>query len=267
MESPYVHSHHGLAQYLAKPPPHAGHSGSHDTGCLYHDLFLGIDRRLYPFPLSIIWFIPASISVTRTASAWPVLDLFTPFAPQRIDRDYKPGIDAIRVTVPLSDFSEIEIVTAGQGDNMPQDLSYAAMGRWNIANSDIALMAGRFHEDTVIAGFFTTDYAGVGYRLEVAHTESGDELDKQLDRRRFWRATAGFDYQINPDVTWVTELAWNEYGAKRADEYLKIIIADRFSRGEITSFGRAYVGSSLNWQFHPLVNASVAVLHKVVLLR
>jgi hypothetical protein len=29
---------------------------------------------------------------------WPVLDLFAPFAPERIDREYKPGVDAMRAS-------------------------------------------------------------------------------------------------------------------------------------------------------------------------
>jgi hypothetical protein len=37
---------------------------------------------------------------------WPALDLFAPFPPERIDREYKPGVDAVRLIVPVGRLSQ-----------------------------------------------------------------------------------------------------------------------------------------------------------------
>ena len=46
---------------------------------------------------------------------WPALDLFAPFPPEIIDREYKPGVDAVRCTVPLGSYSEVDIIGASLG--------------------------------------------------------------------------------------------------------------------------------------------------------
>ena len=74
---------------------------------------------------------------------WPVLDLFGPFSPAAVDRDYKPGVDAVRLNLPVGDFSEIEMVTAAQGDEATaavgsgEDWSYGALGRFHVRGTDV----------------------------------------------------------------------------------------------------------------------------------
>ncbi len=184
---------------------------------------------------------------------WPALDLFAPFAPERIDRDYKTGVDAVRLTIPTGDFSEWDIVIAGQGSEFTQDFSAAVLRRWNISNSDVGLMAANSHTDWVVGGFFVTELKGNGIRGEISYTDSGDELDVEIDREDFWRASLGLDRQINEKLLLVAEIAWSGYGASRPSDYLRIIQADRFSRGEVNAMGRPYAGVSLSWQVHPLL--------------
>jgi hypothetical protein len=43
---------------------------------------------------------------------WNPLDLFLAFEPQQFDREYKPGVDAMRVDVPLGPFSGVNLVGA-----------------------------------------------------------------------------------------------------------------------------------------------------------
>jgi hypothetical protein len=191
---------------------------------------------------------------------WPVLDLFAPFAPQRIDRDYKAGVDAVRATIPLGDFSEVDVVAAGQGDDLPDDFSAAVLARLHFGLSDFGLMAGSFHTDSVVGGFVTTDVRGTGLRAELALTDSGDARDAEIDRERFVRATFGVDRQLTGTLTLTGEVAWNGFGADDADDYAWIAGSDRVRRGEVTSLGRRYAGASLAWQLHPLVNCSAAVL-------
>jgi len=191
---------------------------------------------------------------------WPVLDLFAPFAPQRIDRDYKPGVDAVRATIPLGDFSEMELVAAGQGRDMPDDFAGAGLARFNLGLTDIGVMAGSFHTDTVVGSFLTTDLKGTGLRCEIAFTESGDPEDADIGRGSFVRATAGIDRQLTATLNLTAEASWNGFGAEEPALYPRIAVSDRFLRGEVSSLGRIYAGVSLGWQLHPLVSASAAVI-------
>ena len=191
---------------------------------------------------------------------WPVLDLFAPFAPERVDREYKPGIDAIRLTVPVGDFSEVEVVTAGQGKRFPEDFSLASLGRFNRGSSDLGYMGGRFHTDTVLGGFLTSDAFGTGLRAEAAFTKSGDEKDAEIDRERFLRASGGIDRQLTGYLNLTIEAHFNGFGAKSPKGYRRIAESDRVRRGEVTSLGRYYTGASVAWQAHPLVNLSGAFL-------
>lgn len=183
---------------------------------------------------------------------WPAIDLFAPFAPQQIDRDYKAGVDAVRFVMPLNNFSEVEVVGAVLGSSFKRDGSGGALVRWNVGSADLGFMGGWFHHDTVVGSFITADVRGTGIRGELAWTNSGDPEDEERDRERFWRASAGVDRQLNATLNLVSELAWNGYGTSDASRYLEWLEADRVLRGEVTGLGQVYAGGSLSWMLHPL---------------
>jgi hypothetical protein len=184
---------------------------------------------------------------------WPVLDLFAPFAPERIDREYKPGVDAFRGTLAIGALSQLEVVGAALGSSVSRDGSAAALVRVNLGRADVGVMLGRFHGDTVAGGFVTANVRGTGLRGEVAFTDSGDPADAELGRSRFWRAGLGIDRQLTATVSLTAEVAWNGFGATRPEEYVRIAAADRVRRGEVNSLGRYYFGGSIGWQAHPLL--------------
>lgn len=200
---------------------------------------------------------------------WPVFDLFAPFAPQRIDRAYKPGVDALRLTIPAGDFSQIEIIAASQGARTPDDLSFASLGRFHSelgagdSNVDFGYMVGGFHRDFVLGGFFSADVCGVGLRGEVSWTSPGCEPRGgrgAFGCDDFWRSTLGVDHLLTPRLTLVAEASWNGFGAGDPREYARLADADRVRRGEVVSPGRRHAALSLAWQVHPLLTLSGAVL-------
>jgi hypothetical protein len=191
---------------------------------------------------------------------WPAMDLFAPFAPQRVDRDYKPGVDAVRTVVPLGPYSELEIVAGSLGRSFSRSRAVAGLARIHLGRADLGLMGGTFHRDTVLGSFIAADVRGTGVRGEFTWTDSGDPLDELRDKGRFWRASAGVDRLLTPTVTVSGEFAWNGYGADDPAHYPALLMSDRFQRGEVTSVARVYSGGSLNWQFHPLVTLNQALL-------
>jgi len=217
------------------------------------ELIGSFDRFNLKFDLNQVRIVVGRQAVTwGVAYFWPSLDLFAPFAPRRVDRDYKPGIDAIRTTIPLGDFSEVEVIGAILGPSLNRDGTLGALTRFNLGPLDWGLMGGKFHRDTVAGSFLTADAWRTGLRAEVSWTQSGDPEDRVRDRRTFWRAAAGVDRQLTPTLSVTAEFSFNGYGARQASEYLDWSRADRVLRGEINVLGRFYTGGSGVWRFHPL---------------
>jgi hypothetical protein len=225
------------------------------------DLNGSLDRFNFQFDFESIRVVAGRQAVTWGVTYfWPALDLFAPFSPGRVDRDYKPGIDAIRVTIPWGDYSEMEIIGGVLGSSLKRDGTLGALARIYLGPIDVGLMGGRFHRDTVAGGFFTSDVSGTGVRGEINWTQSGDEADRPRDRQTFWRAAVGVDRQLLPTVSLTLEFSFNGYGTSEASEYLALAGADRIVRGEINALGRGYAGMSTAWQFHPLGTLSNGLL-------
>ena len=200
---------------------------------------------------------------------WPVIDLFGPFSPAAIDRDYKPGVDAVRLNLPVGDFSEVELIAAAQGDeatggsNRSQnDWSYGALGRFHVKGTDVGFLIGDFYRDTMAGIFVTGDMGGFGLRGEALYTDVAEEwlgLPGETSSS-FWRATVGVDRLLSPRASLVTEISFNGFGGRSAQEYPLIAASNRFQRGEITSLGREYSGVSFSFQVSPLWTVAAAVL-------
>ncbi len=196
---------------------------------------------------------------------WPALDLFGPFAPAAVDRDYKPGVDAVRLVLPVGALSEVELIAAPQGaaacpstcsaDEGEGAWSWGGLGRFHLGGADLGVLGGRFHGDTVLGGFVTGDARGYGLRGEAVHTEPGD------DAPGFWRATLGIDRLLTPRLSLTFEQSYSGFGARGVAGYARLAASDRLQRGEIVSLGREYSGLSLGLQATPLLGLSAALLH------
>jgi hypothetical protein len=184
---------------------------------------------------------------------WPAMDLFAPFSPQQVDRDYKPGVDAFRAVIPLGAFSETEIIGASLGPRPSDNWAAGALTRVHLGRADIGIMGGKFHRDTVFGAFVTAEVRGTGVRCETTWTESGDPRDHLIGHSRFVRASAGIDRQVTPQTSVTAEVAWNGFGASSAEDYPLLITSDRIQRGEVNAPGRAHAGMAVNWRLHPLL--------------
>ena len=194
------------------------------------------------------------------AHFWPTVDLFSSFAPERIDRDYKDGVDAARAIVPLGNYSELQVIGAVLGPSFREDGSAAAQLRFHMGTWDLGMVGGRFHGDTVAGVFITTDVQGTAYRGEVTWTRSGAAEDQLLDRERFWRVSLGLDRQLTPTTGISGEFHFNGFGVGDPSQYVRLAMTDRVSRGDVRSLGRYYTGGGFNWQMHPLVTLNQALL-------
>jgi hypothetical protein len=192
---------------------------------------------------------------------WPALDLFSPFQAVQIDRDYKPGVDAARLSVPFASNSALEVVGAVLGDSFHRDGTGAALFRFNAGHVDFGFMGGDFHQNAVAGGYFSAGLAGTVLRGEVSWTSigNGDTLDR-LRMASFWRGGAGVERQITHTFNLMGEVAWNGYGTTSVSDYPALLASDFMRRGEMDALGRWHAGAMGTWQFHALAKFSNVVL-------
>ena len=124
---------------------------------------LGIDR------MNVRWFLPwADITVGRqaitlgTAYFWNPLDVFRPYDATTFDRDYKTGVDALRLDVALSDFwSTTLIYSAGRDGSMEPGKSHSLARIYGSARGfDLTAQVSYEHRDP---SPLTTAYVGHDY--------------------------------------------------------------------------------------------------------
>jgi hypothetical protein len=112
---------------------------------------------------------------------WNPLDVFLPFDPQQFDQEYKPGVDAVRLDVPLGAFSGIGVIgAAGRSDDagggQTLDASWtesAVLGRAfaTVRGWDLAVQGGK-----VFGGY----HVGAGATGEIGPLETRVELARQI---------------------------------------------------------------------------------------
>jgi hypothetical protein len=183
---------------------------------------------------------------------WAPEDLFIAFSPVQIDREFRTGVDAARVLVPLGPFTEAEAVYAAFDSGFDQQ---ATALRWRTtlepSNVDVGVMGGKFYDDVVLGSLFAGQVRGIGVHGEATYTHNygGD-----VGPKNFVRAVLGADYRFPKDVRVVGEYYLNGFGATNPDRYLARAASPRFARGEIFNVGRQYVGFVADWEAHPLLH-------------
>lgn len=101
---------------------------------------------------------------------WNPLDVFAAFGPTQLDRDYKPGVDALRIEVPIGEFSGLSLVAA-MGDVTKSDLrrEFGLVGRvfTTLAGLDLALQGALIRGQWQVGAAFSGEVEPVDIRAEV----------------------------------------------------------------------------------------------------
>lgn len=125
---------------------------------------------------------------------WNPLDVFLPFDPNLFDRDYKAGVDAVRVDLHLDNFSGVTVLGAW-GRELRADGSFAGgdelwdaswygsavLGRYftTLSGWDLALQAGKIYGGYQLGGGLTGELGPLEIRAEGAYLWAIDS-DQQL---------------------------------------------------------------------------------------
>jgi hypothetical protein len=176
-------------------------------------------------------------------------DPFAPFDPADPFREYRPGVDAVRVRAFLGPLTEIEGVVRPSKTPDGETTTALLRARTSLGSLDLSGWAGALHDEPAAAIAATVPAAGAAFRGEVSlrRDEDGDGVVRAAvgaDRR--WTAWGR-------DLYAIVELQHDGFGAADDDEILAVLGSEPYRRGEMQALGRDELAAQASWQAHPLV--------------
>ena len=196
---------------------------------------------------------------------WNPLDVFFPFEPQQIDRDYKPGVDALRVDIPFGNFSGCNLVTVfgpkvypeNRKDKTWESSSYGSALLARVYTTtmdwDLALQGGKIYGGYQIGGGTVGEIEKIEARLEVAYFDARDSDPLPFPLRGYlfedhMTLVAGIGRTF--ENSFVMELEYLYNGAGSTDDLAASFI--RSSLGSSLHMGEHLLGLLFSYDILPI---------------
>jgi len=211
------------------------------------------------------------------AFLWSPMDVYLPFDPRQFDQEYKPGVDAGRITWAFGDLSGLDVIgVAGRKTDVagrPLDSGQEHAGAdWygssvlariyaNAWGTDVSMQGGKVYGAYQVAAGFTGEIRGVDLRGEVSFEfaqpgsisaglgESPPPGAPALLEDRL-EATLAAAYYFARGVTLQAQYFYN--GAGEPDDLVTGLV--RVAAQESFTASRNLVGLSAMWEATPLLN-------------
>lgn len=182
-------------------------------------------------------------------------DPFAPFDPSEPFREYRTGVDALRLRAFPGAFAELDAVLRPADTPAGKTLTgavraKAAVGRWEMAG-----WGGVIHHDPAASLAGTVTVAGAVLRGEGVVRWSGG--------RTVGRFTLGADRSF---TLWrrrlyvVAEYQRDGFGAASAEDLPLVLLSAPAARTELQVFGQDVAAAQLSYQVHPLLSAELLTL-------
>lgn len=238
-----------------------------DSSALYHR----VDR------LSLT-FLPnwGLVRIGRQAVTWGnglifnPMDLFNPFAPTDVEREYKVGDDMVAAHISLNDRSDLQLLYVCRRNPDTRSLtldqsSFAAKLHIAIGTTECDLMGTRHYDDYVV-GIGSTGYLkDAAWRCDATWTF----LKGKTNLDGFLSVVANMDYSwvwFDKNLYGLVEFYYNGVGEPRGqydDALTDPYISERLARGELFALGRFYCSGSVGVELHPLFNIYLTVINNL----
>lgn len=204
----------------------------------------------------------ASLTVGRQVISWATTlfltpaDPFVPFDPSDPFREYRAGVDAVRLRVFPGPFSEVEGVV--RASESPEGTTVTALARAQTGVGAWAVggWAGALHGEAAGAVFATGAAGATALRGELS-------VRRDAGGAAVLRGAVGADRRTTlsgRDLFLVAEVQYDGFGAARASDLLQVAASKVFLRGDMQTLGRWTGAAQASYQIHPLVSVDGLVL-------
>lgn len=207
--------------------------------------------------LSLTWSgEKASLTVGRQVISWATTlfltpaDPFVPFDPSDPFREYRAGVDAVRLKLFPGPFSEVEAVVrpaeTPDGTTTTALLRVqTALGAWAVGG-----WGGALHDEAALAGFATGAVGATAVRGELSWRRRDDGSGAL-------RGALGGDRLLSAggrDLFLVAEVQYDGFGAAGPSNLLEVAMSKPFLRGDMQTLGRWTGVAQASYQMHPLLS-------------
>ena len=189
------------------------------------------------------------------------MDIFNPFDPATVDKEFKSGDDMLYGQYLLDDGSDIQTVAVVRRDLISGDVEadqsslavkYHGFGQGFVGGYEYDLLLAEHYDDLVVGLGGSADIAGAVWRGDLVWTDT--------DTSSVLTAMAGSSYSwVTGQRNWtgVLEYYYNGYGQSGGDYSAQGLannpaLLQRLARGEIFNLGRHYLGAGATVEISPL---------------
>ena len=214
------------------------------------------------------------VRVGRQAVTWGngflfnPIDLFNPFSPSDIEREYKIGDDMVSTQFSIKKTGDFQLLYVPRREQVNGDVEWnqsSFAGKLHFAKgvTEFDIMAAKHYKDTLI-GFSSAGYLGnAAWRLDSTWTF----LNEDRGNDNYLSLVANLDYSW---VWWkknfygYVEYYFNGLCHDRyAEAWTDPDIAGRIGRGELFTLGRNYLSGHIRMEIHPLFNGYLTAINNL----
>jgi hypothetical protein len=217
-----------------------------------------------------------SIRAGRQAITWGnglifnPMDLFNPFPPADVQRDYKVGDDMILAQIALPADADLQLLYVVRRDpdtnNVEADQnSVAGLLHFATGTTEFDVMATRHFDDYVVGIGTSGILGGAAWRLDGTATFLDDGQGQNT--QNYLSGVANLDYSW---IWWeknfygLLEYYYNGLGASDyPGAFANPDITRRLSRGELFVLGKHYLSSEIQVELHPLFTVFLTSINNI----
>jgi hypothetical protein len=196
-----------------------------------------------------------SLRVGRQAISWGTTlfltpaDPFAPFDPADPFREYRRGVDAVRVQWYPGPQSLVDVVVRPASTPYGSTLTALVRGMTTVHGWELSAWGGTVHDAAAAAAGLTRSVGASALRAEVVmRRDSSDAV--------VLRGTVGLDRRVTlagRDLYGVIEYQHDGFGAARAGQLAAVGLSRPAQRAELQVLGRDEAAAQLTYQIHPLL--------------
>jgi hypothetical protein len=231
------------------------------------------DYRLYHrFDRLALRYQTATLRVTvgREAVSWGSgkafnpMDVFAPFAPTTVDRDYKAGDDMVVVEKLLDsggDLQGLAVFRRGEsGDRGSEENSVGAKWRTFLGDQELELAVGKHYEDHIAAVSYRLPIGGALLQTDWIATD----LDAEGEVKVSGVVNVDYSFGLDDRTAYVfAEYYRNGFGRNNSPVDLLQLpeyLTARVQRGEVFSLMKDYMAFGGFYQWHALLTQGATLL-------